>query len=81
MEPHYRTALDEMTLAGEEDDLAEIFPLMAHGPAIAAIRRPDRTCAGSVPGAAGSRPVTRHHSRPGPAGLQIGRAAPAVASA
>ena len=29
MEPHYRTALREMTLAGEEDDLAELFPLMA----------------------------------------------------
>ena len=29
MEPHYRTALGEMTLAGEEDDLAELFPLMA----------------------------------------------------
>ena len=29
MEPHYRTALAEMTLAGEEDDLAELFPLMA----------------------------------------------------
>src|ERR1700733_2250621 len=29
MEPHYRTALDEMTLAGEEDDLAELFPLLA----------------------------------------------------
>ncbi len=29
MEPHYRTALGEMTLAGEDDDLAEMFPLMA----------------------------------------------------
>ena len=29
MEPSYRTALDEMTLAGEEDDLAEVFPLIA----------------------------------------------------
>ena len=29
MEPHYRTALAEMTLAGEEDDLSELFPLMA----------------------------------------------------
>ena len=29
MEPHYRTALSEMTLAGEEDDLNELFPLMA----------------------------------------------------
>ena len=29
MEPHYRTALGEMTLAGEEDDLSELFPLMA----------------------------------------------------
>lgn len=29
MEPHYRIALREMTLAGEEDDLAELFPLMA----------------------------------------------------
>lgn len=29
MEPHYRIALGEMTLAGEEDDLAELFPLMA----------------------------------------------------
>ena len=29
MEPHYRTALTEMTLAGEEDDLNELFPLMA----------------------------------------------------
>src|SRR6201999_2503008 len=29
MEPHYRTALGEMTLAGEEDDLADLFPLMA----------------------------------------------------
>ncbi len=29
MEPHYRTALGEMTLAGEDDDLAETFPLMA----------------------------------------------------
>ncbi len=28
MEPHYRTALSEMTLAGEDDDLAELFPLM-----------------------------------------------------
>ena len=28
MEPHYRAALGEMTLAGEEDDLAELFPLM-----------------------------------------------------
>ncbi len=29
MEPHYHTALSEMTLAGEEDDLNELFPLMA----------------------------------------------------
>ncbi len=29
MEPHYRTALGEMDLAGEEDDLNELFPLMA----------------------------------------------------
>lgn len=29
MEPHYCTALNEMTLAGEEDDLAELFPLLA----------------------------------------------------
>jgi choline dehydrogenase-like flavoprotein len=29
MEPHYCTALTEMTLAGEEDDLSELFPLMA----------------------------------------------------
>ncbi len=28
METHYRTALGEMTLAGDEDDLAELFPLM-----------------------------------------------------
>lgn len=28
MEPHYRTALTEMTLAGDEDDLAELFPLL-----------------------------------------------------
>ncbi len=29
MEPHYRDALSEMTLAAEEDDLAEHFPLVA----------------------------------------------------
>ena len=29
MEPHYGTALGEMYLAGEEDDLSELFPLMA----------------------------------------------------
>jgi len=28
MEAHYRLALSEMTLAGEEDDLSELFPLM-----------------------------------------------------
>lgn len=28
MDAHYRVALDEMTLAGDEDDLAEHFPLM-----------------------------------------------------
>ncbi len=28
MESHYRTALSEMTLAGVEDDLSELFPLM-----------------------------------------------------
>jgi choline dehydrogenase-like flavoprotein len=28
MEAHYRIALNEMTLAGEEDDLADLFPLM-----------------------------------------------------
>ena len=28
MEAHYRVALAEMTLAGEEDDLSELFPLM-----------------------------------------------------
>jgi ferredoxin len=28
MAPHYRVALDEMTLAGDVDDLAEHFPLM-----------------------------------------------------
>ncbi len=28
MEQHYRVALSEMTLAGEEDDLAELFPLL-----------------------------------------------------
>ena len=27
MEPHYQTALREMTLAGEDDDLSELFPL------------------------------------------------------
>ncbi len=29
MEAHYRTALDEMTLAGEVDDLSDLFPLLA----------------------------------------------------
>ena len=29
MEPHYRTALGEMNLAGEQDDLSELFPLIA----------------------------------------------------
>ena len=29
MEPSYRTALNEMTLAGDDDDLAEVFPLIA----------------------------------------------------
>ena len=29
LEPHYRVALGEMTLAGDEDDLAELFPLLA----------------------------------------------------
>ncbi len=28
MEPHYRIALNEMTLAGDEDDVSELFPLM-----------------------------------------------------
>ena len=28
MEDHYRVALGEMTLAGDEDDLSELFPLM-----------------------------------------------------
>ncbi|MGA3145963.1 MAG: GMC oxidoreductase [Acidimicrobiales bacterium] len=28
MESHYRSALSEMTLAGAEDDLSEVFPLM-----------------------------------------------------
>ena len=28
MEAHYRIALEEMTLAGDEDDLSELFPLM-----------------------------------------------------
>ncbi len=28
MEPHYRAILDEVPLAGEEDDLAELFPLI-----------------------------------------------------
>ena len=28
MESHYRIALSEMTLAGDEDDLSELFPLM-----------------------------------------------------
>ncbi len=37
MRPHYRAALGEMTLAGEEDDLAELFPLMAPAPTTAAI--------------------------------------------
>ncbi|HMK62654.1 MAG TPA: GMC oxidoreductase [Acidimicrobiales bacterium] len=27
MQPHYRIAMDEMTLAGDDDDLAELFPL------------------------------------------------------
>jgi ferredoxin len=27
MQPHYRTAMEEMTLAGDLDDLAELFPL------------------------------------------------------
>ncbi len=31
MDPHYRTALDEMTLAGDEDDLAGLFPLIVEG--------------------------------------------------
>jgi choline dehydrogenase-like flavoprotein len=30
MESHYRIALSEMTLAGDEDDLAELFPLMVN---------------------------------------------------
>jgi ferredoxin len=28
MEPHYRAVLDEVPLAGEDDDLAEVFPLL-----------------------------------------------------
>ncbi len=31
MDAHYRVALDEMALAGDDDDLAELFPLMVEG--------------------------------------------------
>jgi choline dehydrogenase-like flavoprotein len=31
MDAHYRVALDEMVLAGDDDDLAELFPLMVEG--------------------------------------------------
>jgi choline dehydrogenase-like flavoprotein len=31
MEDHYRVALDEMVLAGDDDDLSELFPLIVKG--------------------------------------------------
>ena len=73
MEPHYRTALGEMTLAGEEDDLAELFPLMA--PARRLPPSADRTerVLSRYQAAPCARPVTRHHPRASSAGLQIRR--------
>ena len=32
MDPHYRIALDEMTLTGDEDDLSTLFPLLTSPP-------------------------------------------------
>jgi choline dehydrogenase-like flavoprotein len=32
MDPHYRTALDEMTLTGDDDDLSTLFPLLTSPP-------------------------------------------------
>ena len=71
MEPHYCTALNEMTLAGEEDDLAELFPLLA--PARRLPPSAERTARGprSVQDTPGPRSVTRHHPRPGATGLPI----------
>ena len=76
MEPHYRIALSEMTLAGEEDDLAELFPLMVPARRLPPLADRTETGTESVPGRAGPRPVARHHPRPGPAGLPIRRMHP-----
>ncbi len=63
MESHYRIALSEMTLAGDEDDLSELFPLMVRGSTFASIGRPFSTLVGSVPGPTGPCPVARDHRR------------------
>ena len=81
MEPHYRTALGEMTLAGEEDDLAELFPLMAAGATVAAIRPTGPNVSWVATGRAG--PSSGHTASPsaGPDWPSGPTSAPAAACA
>jgi ferredoxin len=65
MEPHYRAILDEITFAGEEDDLAELFPL---------ITEPTPLPNASERTVAVLRRYARHRTRLRRQGITLGRA-------
>ena len=73
MESHYGVALDEMTLAGDSDDLAELFPLLVPGRRLPPLA--DRTASGpqSLRGAPRSGQVAWDHYRAGATGLPCRR--------
>ena len=65
MEPHYRVALGEMTLAGDEDDLAELFPLLTPARSLSPLaERTDRV----LERYGARRPLVQSH------GITLGRA-------
>ena len=76
MEPHYRVALGEMTLAGDDDDLAELFPLLVPARSLPPLADRTRSSAGAVRDTPAVGPVARHHARAGTSGLQGGRVHP-----
>ena len=63
MEPHYRAILEEVPLAGEEDNLAELFPLIGMPTPLPSPIRPDRSSPAQLRSQPHETRTTRRHRR------------------
>ena len=76
MDPHYRVALDEMTLTGDEDDLSSMFPLLMSARPLPKLAERTRRVLARYEAKTSVGAVARHHDGPSSVGHAFRRLQP-----